>query len=375
MDDVSQTLGRRLKILIVQDFLRSGGTERQSCLLANAFTDAGHTVALLTFRPGGALEPMPSSGVDRLVLQSRDYGWDWFAPRLTRTVREWGPDGVLCMGRMANCYGGRLAAAVPRARVIATLRTGKPLPWLFRRSLRRVAHVVANSEESRGALVSVHGIANERTSVIHNALVFPPDANAMSGAGGAGQAAPLREGTDAGDLVMLCVGMFRPEKNQRELIEIASRLPHEAGWRLWFVGEGWTRAACEELARRRGIAQRVRFFGFQENPAALYRTADLAVLASGSESLSNFLIEAHAHGLPSVSYEVTGVRECGGIVVPRGDPDAFLARVSRFIADRAALQAESQRVRTYALAQFSSQRQTAAYLDLFARLCIPASSA
>ena len=45
-----------MKILIVQDYLRSGGTERQSILLANAFTAAGHPTTLLTFRPGGALD-------------------------------------------------------------------------------------------------------------------------------------------------------------------------------------------------------------------------------------------------------------------------------------------------------------------------------
>lgn len=115
-------------------------------------------------------------------------------------------------------------------------------------------------------------------------------------------------------------------------------------------------------------------FGFQENPAALYRAADVAVLASTSESLSNFLIEAHAHGLPSIAYEVTGVHECGGIVVPRDNRDAFLAQVSRFITDRETLKAESRRVRSHALEHFSPQRQTAAYLDLFARLCTSESS-
>ena len=45
-----------MKILIVQDYLRSGGTERQSVLLANAFAAAGHATTLLTFRPGGPLD-------------------------------------------------------------------------------------------------------------------------------------------------------------------------------------------------------------------------------------------------------------------------------------------------------------------------------
>jgi len=42
------------------------------------------------------------------------------------------------MGRMANCYAGYIQQSCPAAAVIGTMRTGKPLPWLFRRSLRRV---------------------------------------------------------------------------------------------------------------------------------------------------------------------------------------------------------------------------------------------
>mgnify|MGYP001164685689 CR=1 FL=1 len=358
-----------MKILIVQDFLRSGGTERQSCLLANAFAAAGHAVALLTFRPGGVLAAMPQSAVQRIVLQARDTGCEWYAPSLTRTARAWAPDIVLCMGRMANCYGGRLAAALPDARVIATLRTGKSLPWLFRRSLRRVAHVVANSEDSRDLLHSAHHVPPERVSVIHNALVFPPAATRVTEP--AEHPLRQREGAGAGSLVMVWVGMFRPEKNQRELIEIVSQLPRDASWQVWFAGDGVTQPRCVDLVKQKGLSDRVKFFGFQEDPSELYRAADLAVLTSTRESLSNFLIESHAHGLPSVAYDVTGARECGGIVVPRGDQSAFLATISRFLDDRVALQSESARVRAYAQAHFSPERQTAAYLELFARLRLP----
>ena len=48
-----------MKILLVQDYLRSGGTERQTILLANAFRAAGHAASLVTFRPGGALASEP----------------------------------------------------------------------------------------------------------------------------------------------------------------------------------------------------------------------------------------------------------------------------------------------------------------------------
>ena len=101
-----------MQILILQDYLRSGGTERQSVLLANAFAAAGHATTLLTFRPGGALRPT-GGDLDLRSLQPVDLHLDWFAPGLGPTVRKLRPDVILCMGRMANCYSGHLQRAHP----------------------------------------------------------------------------------------------------------------------------------------------------------------------------------------------------------------------------------------------------------------------
>ena len=74
-----------MKILLLQDHLRSGGTERQSILLARAFAAAGHAAVLLTFRPGGALAG-ELAGVTHRPLTRRDLHLDWFAPGLRRAV-------------------------------------------------------------------------------------------------------------------------------------------------------------------------------------------------------------------------------------------------------------------------------------------------
>ena len=180
-----------MKILVVQDHLRSGGTERQSVLLANAFATAGHPTTLLTFRPGGALAATILPNVKREVLQPFNTGLDWFAPGLNRVAAMHSPDVILCMGRMANCHAGSLQRQLPGTAVIATMRTGKKLPWLFRRSLRLARHVVANSRESQDTLCRQYGIVRDKISVIHNSLVFPPEAalvrnNALRSKEGAG---------------------------------------------------------------------------------------------------------------------------------------------------------------------------------------------
>lgn len=364
-----------LRIRIVQDWLRSGGTERQSILLAHAFRAAGHDVGLVTFRPGGTLSPTLAP-VPREVLQPFDTRLDWFSPGLRAALRRARADIVLLMGRMANCHGEWIARGLPGAVVVGTLRTGKPLPLLFRRSLRRIRHVVANSAESARVLTDRHGLPADRVSVIHNALVFPADA-APPAPGSPRPEAALRLRTELGagpaTTVLLCVGMFRPEKNQRALIEAAARLPADADWRLWFAGEGPARAECEALAARLGMADRVRFLGFQSDPRPAYAAADLAVLASRAESLSNFLIEAQAHGLPVVAARATGVDECirpgiTGELVPPDDPAAFAAALAPFLASPARRAEAGRLAAAFAREAFAPTARAAEYLALFARL-------
>jgi glycosyltransferase involved in cell wall biosynthesis len=358
-----------MKILILQDYLRSGGTERQSVLLANACAAAGHPTTLLTFRPGGALAATVAPVVTRRALQVFDLGLDWLAPGLGGAVAEAAPDVILCMGRMANCAAGGLQKKFPGTAVIATMRTGKPLPGRFRRSLAVVPRIVANSRDARDTLVRDYGVPAAKISVIYNSLVFPAESSLARHT-----ELRTRYGAGPGTLVLLCVAMFRPEKNQRELVEIAAGLDPALDWQLWLAGEGPARADCARLARELGHADRVKFLGFHRNPSPLYAAADIAVHASSSEALSNFLIEAQAHGLPAVAYAAQGIEECfvpgqTGWAIARNDRASFRAAVNQV----AAATPESRHVMTtgardYARHTFDPGRQVAAYLDLFREL-------
>ncbi len=357
-----------MKILVIQDYLRSGGTERQSILLANAFAAAGHESTLLTFRPGGTLAPTLAPAVHRHALQAFDTRLDWFAPGLMRAVSQLAPDVVLCMGRMANCRAGSIQENFTATAVIATMRTGKSLPGPFRRSLSTVRHIIANSQEARANLIAQHGLPGEKIAVVYNSLVFPPESALVRNN-------PLRATHGAGPAtaVLLCVAMFRPEKNQRELIELATRLPATPAWQLWLAGDGPARAGCERLVAERQLGGRIKFLGFQSDPSGLYRAADVAVHASRSESLSNFLIEAQAYGLPAVVYDAQGISECflpgqTGWSVPQGDRAGFVARLQPLLADASLRQACAGQARAFARRQFEPAQQTRAYLDLFAQL-------
>jgi glycosyltransferase involved in cell wall biosynthesis len=358
-----------MKILIVQDYLRSGGTERQSVFMATAFARAGHEITLLTFRPRGVLaldgEQQPFAFRS---LQPFDTGLDWFAPGLLRAAEEAAPDLVLCMGRMANCYAGFIAGRLPRAAIICSMRTGKLLPSLFVRSLRRCRHVVANSHVAKRVLADVYDIPAHKITVIHNPVLRFTDDTAPRN-----QTLRRYHGATQGTVVLLNVAMFRPEKNQRELIEICARLPGYVDWQLWLAGEGPARKKCERLAHDLGLGSRVKFLGYQPEPSPLYLAADLAVLASQSESLSNFLIESQLHGLPAVAYDIVGVGECfapdrSGCLIANHDQAGFLAALDRLIREPALRKRFSDHGRRHAQSHFVPEHQVQAHLNLFREL-------
>ncbi|HEY3754891.1 MAG TPA: glycosyltransferase [Opitutaceae bacterium] len=346
-------------MLLIQDRLRNGGTERQTLLLARAMRAAGSEAQVITFRPGGSLWESATDLSPR-SLQARDWGLDWYAPGLLAAVQAAAPEVLMAMGRMANCHLGRAISALkPGAIGIATFRTGKPLPYLYRRSLHAAAAVVANSTDAAQALKDAYRVPAERISVIHNGLSFgtptPPVGQPQT-------------------RVFLNVGMFRPEKNQAGLIRLMATLPAEPPWELWLVGEGPERPACERLTQSLGLGGRVKFLGFHSDPSSMYARADVAVHASTSEALSNFLIEAQAHGLPVVAGEAQGIAECflpgeTGWTVPPGDTAAFGAAVARLRAmgDPQRVQLRSRAV-AFARESFDPVRQALAYLELFGRL-------
>ena len=105
-----------------------------------------------------------------------------------------------------------------------------------------------------------------------------------------------------------------------------------------------------------------------------YAAADVAVHASSSESLSPFLIEAQAHGLPAVAYQAQGIRESfvpdqTGWEIRRGDRAAFHAAVMRLAAASSNERlARATAARHFARSTFDPARQVAAYLALFQQL-------
>lgn len=363
-----------MRITVVQDALRMGGTERQSVLLANAYAAAGHDTQLLTFRPDGPLAREISPRVQHVVLQPRDRALDWWAPGFTRTLRSLRPEIVQLMGRTVQILGWRLPRALPSARFVATFRTGKTIPWLHRITLRRADAIVVNSREAADRLRTAYDLHGSHVRLIRNAVAAPERAPADARA-----AVRSELGTASDTVVFLCTAMLRPEKGHRELVQAVAALELQVPWELWIAGEGIELEPVRALVRDSPMAGRVRFLGLRHDVARLYAAADVAVLTSRSESLPNFLVEAQWCGLPIVATAMAGVGEtfapgASGFLVSAGDRAGFCRGLQQLATDAPLRARMSAAAIAYAAQEFDPERQNQRYLELFTELlALPAS--
>jgi glycosyltransferase involved in cell wall biosynthesis len=119
-----------------------------------------------------------------------------------------------------------------------------------------------------------------------------------------------------------------PQKALDVLLKAAARafdsLPN---WRLTVVGEGPLRDELKELAEKLGVAPRVDWLGYVDEPMAYLRAAKVFMLTSRFEGSPNALLEAMACGLPPIVSDASPgplelVGDQAGLIVPVGDVSA-----------------------------------------------------
>lgn len=105
---------------------------------------------------------------------------------------------------------------------------------------------------------------------------------------------------------VMFTGRMHPQKGIPLLLEAWKTVAARSSANLILVGPGHDRRALEAQADALGIARRVQFVGAVENPDDYLRAADVFVLPSVAEGMSNSLLEAMASGLPAVVSGIGG---------------------------------------------------------------------
>ncbi len=151
---------------------------------------------------------------------------------------------------------------------------------------------------------------------------------------------PLRElkiNSVAKEKVILCVARHYHVKGIDRMLEAFVGIENR-DWRLEIAGsEGPETSKLNSLAERLGISDRVIFLGAIKEIDRVYSRASIFVLPSRSEGLPNALIEAMAHGLPCISFDINAgpsdliQNGVNGILVEDGNIKELTEQINRLI--------------------------------------------
>lgn len=267
-----------------------------------------------------------------------------------------------------NYFLPRLHGSIARRRVITIhdltykrfpeLLQKETLENLDRQMGREIAiadAVICVSESTRRDLLEFYRVDPSRAVTIHSGLAAPPPEAAVDGL-------PAR--------YVLFVSTIEPRKDLDTLIDAYERLRDSGAYdgSLVVVGKvGWKAESTRSRLRGRGIVH-LDYLRYAQL-GTVYRNAEVFVFPSIYEGFGFPLLEAMAHGVPSIAARSSSLPEIGGDAAlyfePR-DVEGLEAQLRQVLSD-AALRAElSARGRARA-AEFSWERAGAATLEVLRR--------
>jgi len=235
---------------------------------------------------------------------------------------------------------------------------------LNRLALGRAVAILANSHAMKADYVRALGPAFERIQVVHNGI---DTAGPIDGP-------DLREqlGIPRDAVVIGIASRLAPSKGHDEFLRAAVRILEQAP-ETWFVIAGddsiddhntGYRGRLKALSVTLGISHRVRFLGFCEDMAPVYRTTDIVAHAAWEEAFGMVIIEPMVFGKPVVATLAGGVPEIienhvNGLMVPPKNPGALADALLTLVLDEGLRQRIGENARRIVAERFDVSLQAA----------------
>jgi glycosyltransferase involved in cell wall biosynthesis len=295
--------------------------------------------------------PRPRSGHD---IQSLAAHW--------RAVQQIAPDIVHAnLSSPWSCqYCVAAAALVRRPRVVAVYQL--PVPpvskrqWRMKRlTVHAVDRHVGVGERTSREIEALVGMRAGSVLTIHNGV---PDVSL-----------PAAPRPRPGPLI----GVVGRVEHQKGFDIVVRALKEVEGATLVVVGDGSERGRLEDLARHVGVADRVVWIGWSDEPRSYLRSFDVFVLPSRFEGFPLALLEALLARSAVVAADVGSVAEVvqddeTGLLVPAEDPTAVAAAIRRLLADEELRRRLGEQGRRLVLERFTATHMTRAYQSLYEEL-------
>jgi glycosyltransferase involved in cell wall biosynthesis len=140
------------------------------------------------------------------------------------------------------------------------------------------------------------------------------------------------------------------------------------------VGNGPFEASVREQVRRAGLADRVSFLGFADDPSRIVRSLDIALYPPlESDGMSRALFEYMASGRAVIASRVGAAAEVlsdgeTALLVPGGDATELVRALERLLGDSALRQRLGEKVAALAHERYTGARVAERLVEHYEKL-------
>lgn len=312
-----------------------GGADQFYVRLVLALRDAGWPVTAVDRAGSPVADALRGAGVAQRHLPLAN-GWDlWSVLRLRQLLRQRAPCVV-------QTYMGRATRLTRVPKDLPVVHVARLGGFYKIDGYYRHAHAwVGNTRAIADYLVG-QGLPADRVFHIGN---FVPEPGHHTPEERAERRRGLRLPDEA--RVLFALGRLIEKKGFADLLDALARLPVEIAGRPWVMliaGSGEEGPRLAQQARALGLADRVRWLGWQDPADPWYDLADLVIVPSRHEPLGNVILEAWSHGRAVLSTQSDGAQELirhgeNGLLVPCQAPAALADALQAVLAGGEAVRA------------------------------------
>lgn len=349
--------------------LEPGGMEHGIVKLVNALDPAAVASSICSTTAAAGLAPLVRSGVPVFTLNRRSGNDPRLVVALARLMRRERPDVVHTHGWGTLLEGLIAARLAGVARVVHGEHGTLQLKWHQRHAQKwawqRADQVLSVSSRLAEHAADAVGFPLSRIRTIRNGVDLSRFQQLRR------PAARRQLDIDDQAFVIATAGRLVPVKDHSTLLSAVATLRTRGTQAvLLLAGDGPLRSALEGEASALGLREQIRFLGYRRDVETVFAAADVFVLSSRSEGLSNTIQEAMAARLPVVATRVGGTEELvqdgiTGMLVPPAAPEV-LAEALETLARDGVLRAQMGAAgRRRAETEFDLLAMVRAYEDVY----------
>lgn len=304
LDKKDGTFVKKKRILFFIYEMGGGGAARTILNIVNGLDRSTFTPILVTLNYNGDYEANVAEDVIFIKLPTKRLRSAIFP--LAKVIREEKADIVFStipnyntiaiLGNLFSFTGAK--NIVREAAYLGGTKKADFKLRLYGILYKLAARVVALSYGVKENVVRRYRVPAEKIEVIYN----PVDTEHIAKSIETGAIDENHEALFSGhEKIIMTAGRLVADKDQKTLIQAFAEASETIPARLVILGEGELETELKTLAEKLGIADRVHFLGFQQNPYIYFSKADLFVLTSKREGFGHVLAEALAVGVPVIS--------------------------------------------------------------------------